>query len=116
MGKCSQYEKEGLIHQYGLVPGHKDKWPAEDYTYVDSSDLPCFNLWTGGNIIASAQDVGQFFYDILGTESIISKETQEIMQHFEDIDWKVPLGLGLMYLPVPNEDNDQTKTDLVGNG
>ena len=76
-------------------------WPAIDIDFQDIDDDSCLNGWGFGNIAASAKDASKFFWELLGTENILSKKYQGIMESdFEDSSggFKFTYSLGLMPL------------------
>jgi len=80
---------------------YKNKWPGWEGAWVDLNQFSCLNGWTSGNLIASAHDVSQFFYEVLATEHILSKESQEAMKDFEtSVYGGDPRGLGLVKMPL----------------
>ena len=78
----------------------KNEWPGSEYSYLDLDDLSCLDGWGFGNIAATVDDVAKFFYEYLGTENLIKKETLAKMMNWEagggTDGFKFVYGLGFM--------------------
>lgn len=73
-GRCSAFEKIGMVHTYESKKVHR--WPATQFSFLDYWEKTCANGWGFGNIALSATDSARFWYEYMGTENIISKEMQ----------------------------------------
>jgi len=70
-------------------------------------DYSCLNGWGFGNIASSARDVAKFFFEYLGSESMVSDSMKKIMmsdwEHGGGTDgFSFEYALGLMPLPYKN--------------
>jgi len=92
-GKCNQYPH--LAHQWIKGPVQPDDHEAYFYDLRENS---CLNGWTMGNLASSAENVADFFYDLL-TGRIVSNSTVEQMMQFEPLTTGdfvgMPYGFGL---------------------
>ena len=116
-GKCSEYKD--VTQQYML--GSRNEWPGSEYYYQDLDDYSCLDGWGFGNIAASADDVAKFFYEYLGTENLIKKETLNKMMNWEygggTDGFRFIYGLGFMplgYRVMKNESDDFYATHVIG--
>lgn len=99
----------------------KNEWPGYEYSYLNLDDYSCLDGWGFGNIAASADDVAKFFYQYLGTENLIKKETLNKMMNWEygggTDGFKFEYGLGFMplgYRVMPGEDDDFYGRHVIG--
>ena len=93
----------------------KNEWPGTEYYYLDLDNFSCLDGWGFGNIAATAEDVAKFFYQYLGTENLIKKETLAQMMNWEmgggSDGFKFIYGLGFMPLMWPVK-HDQVATEF----
>lgn len=96
-------------------------WPAIQINFKNLDDDSCLNGWGFGNIATTAMDASKFFWELLGTQNILSQKYQTIMESdFEPSTkgFKFEYALGLMPLCFEQAGGtpDYSKSCVVGHG
>lgn len=77
----------GALNKVGLssVGSCASAAPGSNVTRIFRQDASIMG-WCYGNTVSSANDVARFYYQLLGTDTIVSRESRAVMQEFQEID------------------------------
>lgn len=118
-GKCLDDPK--IVHQYNfssvLRPGSTDE---VDVSYSDIIGFSCLNGWACGSIAATTSSVADWYWDLLGTYSILEEKTITKMLNGTPLTngWSPGLkyGLGLSHYGLGARIDPENATNLIGHG
>lgn len=116
-GRCSKY---GNVTQQYMATS-RNEFPGQEFYYENLYEYSCLNGWGFGNIAATVDDVAKFFYEYLGTENLIKKETLAKMMNWEagggTDGFEFVYGLGFMpnvYPVMAGQDTNFKKRAIIG--